>query len=320
MALWLWPGNVYLDISAFGLALFLDLVLPEPPNAIHPVVWMGKCIHFFERIGLPLGSRIQFAYGLLIALASPLFFGVLVGVAGYGLRQVSPVAYVLVGAIMLRSVFTVRGLGKAGKQVEEVLSQGDVDAARRDLRSLVSRDTSKLSKSQAAGAAIESVAENTTDSFVAPWLAFAVFGLPGAYCYRVVNTLDSMIGYREKYEWLGKASARLDDGLNFLPSRISALLLLAAGVVRKVDARRGWSVMRRDHGLTASPNAGWTMSAASGLLGVALGKPGHYLLGEGLREPVARDIGAAVTLCYAVGVLGALVAGSVTLFRACVTS
>jgi adenosylcobinamide-phosphate synthase len=318
MEAWLWPGNVYLDATLFGLAFLLDALLPEPPNAVHPVVWMGKCIAFFERIGLGYGARVQFAYGIVLAIGVPLFFAALAGAAAFGLRQLSPAAYVIVGAVLLRSVFTVRGLGRVGRRVEAALAKGDIATARRNLRSLVSRETAQLSPSQAAGAAVESVAENTTDSFIAPWLAFGLFGLPGAFCYRAVNTLDSMIGYRGRHEWLGKASARLDDALNYFPARIAALLLLAAGAMRRLDVEQGWAVMRRDRRLTASPNAGWTMSAAAGLVGVALEKPGHYLLGKGLRESTARDIGTAVGLCYAVAILGAILAGGVTLARACV--
>ncbi|MBM4404588.1 MAG: cobalamin biosynthesis protein CobD [Chloroflexi bacterium] len=317
MERWLWPGNVYLDAGLLGLALLLDLLLPEPPNAAHPVAWIGKGTAFCERRAPKHGKLRHLCYGLLMAIGLPLFVAVAVGAIAYGLRALSPIAYVLIGALLLRGVFTVRGLGRAGRQVERDLAAGNIACARESLRSLVSRETAQLSPSQAAGAAVESVAENTTDSFIAPWLAFGLLGLPGAFFYRAVNTLDSMIGYRGRYEWLGKASARLDDALNFIPARVSAMLLLAAGLLRRLDARRGWRIMRRDHALTASPNAGWTMGAAAGLLGVALEKQGHYLLGEGLREPSAGDIGRAVALCYAVGLLGAVAACGVTLARAC---
>ena len=180
--------------------------------------------------------------------------------------------------------------------------------ARHSLRGLVSRDATELSEPLVAAAAIESVAENTTDSFVAPWLAFALLGLPGAFAYRGVNTLDSMIGYRGRYEYLGKASARLDDFLNFIPARLSALLLLLAGVVTSCSVRQGWQTALHEHRLTASPNAGWTIAAAAGLLGVALEKPGHYLIGGEYSQPTAVDIGGAVRLAYIVAVLGLVVA------------
>ena len=116
-------------------------------------------------------------------------------------------------------------------------------------------------------AAIESVAENTTDSYIAPWLAFAILGVPGAMAYRAINTLDSILGHRGPLEYLGKASARLDDVVNLVPARLSALLLLIAGSLCRLPVRRGWQTMLRDQSLTASPNAGWTMSAMAGLLG-----------------------------------------------------
>ncbi len=148
------------------------------------------------------------------------------------------------------------------------------------------------------------MAENTTDSYIAPWLAFALFGVPGAVAYRAVNTLDSMLGFRDSREYLGKAAARLDDAVNLVPARLSALLLLASGALARLPARRGWSIMLRDQGKTASPNAGWTMSAMAGLLGTRLDKPGHYSLGEGLREPESEDIDTEIRVAELTALLG----------------
>ena len=187
--------------------------------------------------------------------------------------------------------------------------------ARYSLRGLVSRDASELSEPLVAAAAIESVAENTTDSFIAPWLAFALLGLPGAFAYRAVNTLDSMIGYRGKYEYLGKASARLDDVLNLIPARISAFLLLLAGLISGRSVRQGWQTVMRERRVTASPNAGWTIAAMSGLLGVSLEKPSHYLIGGEYREPNAAAIGRAVRLMYIVGALGTAAAVGVLMLK-----
>ena len=185
--------------------------------------------------------------------------------------------------------------------------------ARYSLRGLVSRDAEDLTEPLVAAAAIESVAENTTDSFIAPWLAFALLGLPGAFAYRAVNTLDSMIGYRGEYEYLGKVSARLDDLLNLIPARLSAGLLLLAGVVAsECSVRQGWRTALREHRVTASPNAGWTIAAVAGLLGVALEKPGHYILGSAFSHPEASDIGRAVQLAYRVAGLGVLIAVGMT--------
>jgi adenosylcobinamide-phosphate synthase len=128
---------------------------------------------------------------------------------------------------------------------------------------------------------------------VAPLFYFALLGLPGAVAYRAVNTLDAMIGYRGRYEYLGKASARLDDALNFVPARLTALLLVIAGALSGLGAARGWRVLRRDGGATESPNAGRPMAAMAGLLGVVLEKPGHYRLGAPGAAPDAAAIHAA---------------------------
>ena len=201
----------------------------------------------------------------------------------------------------------MRGLGGAAHEIQHSIEYGDILMARYSLRGLVSRDASELSEPQVAAAAIESVAENTTDSFIAPWLAFALLGLPGAIAYRAVNTLDSMIGYRGKYEYLGKVSARLDDLLNLIPARLSAGLLLLAGMASSAyNTRQGWRTALREHRLTESPNAGWTIAAAAGLLGVSLEKPGHYVLGSTFRDPESSDIGRAVRLVYIVAGLAAV--------------
>ena len=216
---------------------------------------------------------------------------------------------------MLNTTFAVKGLGRAVAGTRDALQSGDLDRARGSLRSLVSRDARALTAPQIAMAAIESAAENTTASYVGPWLAFALFGLPGAVAYRALNTLDSMIGYRGRYEHLGKASARLDDLANLAPARLSALLMLAAGALRRLPARRGRHIARRDHRRTASPNAGWTIGACAGLLDVALEKIGHYRIGDGFRDPIWYDVGAAARLAYGVAALAVPTALAVTSVR-----
>jgi adenosylcobinamide-phosphate synthase len=201
--------------------------------------------------------------------------------------------------------------------VESALRAGHLADARRLVGfHLVSRPTGELDADHVASAAVESAAENLTDAFVAPLLCYLAFGLPGAYAYRAINTADAMIGYRaERFEYFGKAAARLDDVLNIVPARLSALAIAAAARVAGGDARRAWRVMMRDHGRTASPNAGWTMSAMAGALGVALEKPGAYRLGDGsLPGPGhigrARRIARAAGLGSAAAMIGAMLLGS----------
>jgi adenosylcobinamide-phosphate synthase len=171
-----------------------------------------------------------------------------------------------------------------------------------------------LDAGQCASAAIESLAENVADSVAAPLLAYAAFGLPGAAAYRVVNTADAMFGYRGETEWLGKAAARLDDLLNWVPSRLSALALTGAAVVLG-DARGAWRTRRREARRTASPNAGHPMAAMAGALGRRLEKPGHHVLGDGLPEPGPADVRAAVRLAGAASTLLAVGALALTALR-----
>lgn len=299
------------DALVILLALLLDLALGEPPNRCHPTVWMGKTVALAERIapGPSRAPAAQFAYGAAMALLLPAAWGALAWAIAAGLWTLHPLAYIAVGAIILKTTFAVRMLHRVAAGVGQLLTAGDLDAARRQMSSLVSRDAAQLTAGQMAAAAIESVAENITDSIVGPLLAFALFGLPGAIAYRAVNTLDSMIGYRGRYEYLGKASARLDDVINLLPARLAALLLwIATLLLPRMSGRNAVRIMRAHRRRTASPNAGWTMAAMAGALAVTLEKAGHYRLGDPAPEPAAHHIQQATQALYATTALTAATA------------
>ena len=315
-----WPGEWYLDAGALLIALALDLALRELPNAFHPVVWMGKLVSLLERVGPSVESKVAaLAWGGVMAVFVPVLAGGLAWLAANGLRELGPIPYLLGVAALLSTTFAVKGLAQAAKTVQDAMDEGSMGEARYELRSLVSRDSASLNQSLASAAAIESVAENTTDSYIGPWLAFALLGLPGAFAFRAVNTLDSMIGYRGRYEYLGKASARLDDAMNLAPARISAALMVAAGAFCRLPAGRGWRWAFMGRRLTASPNAGWTIGAMSGLLGVSLEKAGHYRIGDGLREPAPAHIGVSVRVAYAVAAIGIPAAVGVLALRGLAT-
>jgi adenosylcobinamide-phosphate synthase len=163
-------------------------------------------------------------------------------------------------------------------------------------------------------AAVESVAENSSDSFVAPLFYFLLFGIPGAIAYRVVNTLDAMLGYHGEYEYLGKFASRLDDVLNFIPARLTALLLVLAAFLSGGDGRASWRVALREHAKTESPNAGWPMAAVAGALKVRLEKSRHYQLGEINTLPTLQTIGGSlrlVQIAMLVWVLVCFIAGGI---------
>ncbi len=211
----------------------------------------------------------------------------------------------------LKSAYSVRALFAAVNGVRSALARGELERARGALgRDLVSRPTASLSRSEVAAAAIESLAENLNDSVVAPWLAHRLGGLPAALAYRFVNTADAMLGYRTpELEWLGKPAAWLDDALNLAPARLTAGLIAVAAPAGGGQIGRAWLVARRDHGLTASPNAGWPMAAMAGALDRRLSKRGAYRLNRGAPAPSAADIGRAQWVAAAAAVLAGVILG-----------
>jgi adenosylcobinamide-phosphate synthase len=293
------------------LALAMDLALGDPPNRWHPVAWVGR--------GLALGRRLFAGSG-----PGPLFVGGAVTVGAVALLAAGavhslarllepwPWSKLVVEAWLLKCAFSVRGLFAAVLRVRAALARGDLPGARAALGvDLVSRPTGTLGAGLAGSAAVESLAENLTDSFVAPLFFYTLGGLPAAWTYRVVNTADAMLGYRQgELEYLGKAAARLDDALNWVPARIAAATIVAGAALGCASAGGAWRALRRDGALTASPNAGVTMAAMAGALGVTLSKPGHYSLGGGRSpDPAAitqacRVAASAAALSMALALVG----------------
>lgn len=301
-------------ILILALASALDLALGDPPNAIHPVAWMGKVISFLEQGGNKRRPVFQFIYGLLMALFTMALFVIPAYFIVFYLKSLSFPAYIVVAAVLLKCTFSIRGLQRAAVVVKKLLVEDKLEEARLELRSLVSRHTKDLPRPLLVSAAIESVAESTCDSFVAPLFYFLLLGIPGAIGYRVVNTMDAMIGYHGKYEYLGKFAARLDDILNFIPARLTALLLVLAAFVMKTNGRNSWQTALSEHTRTESPNAGWPMAAMAGALNVQLVKVGHYKLGKDNTLLIPDTIDTSIRLmqiavsvwaliCFIVGVI-----------------
>lgn len=282
--------------SAEGLVLgvALDALLGDPRRG-HPVAGFGRLASRFER----LVYRDSRAAGVVYA-------GVLVGGAvasGVLLERVArgPLRVVLTAAATW-AVLGGTSLGREGLAMERVLEDGDLEAARGRLSHLCARDPKGLDEAALARATVESVAENTSDAAIAPLVWGAVGGVPGLLAYRAVNTLDAMVGYRNpRYERFGWAAARLDDAANWVPARLTGMLVVLC------SGRGAWRVLRRDGGNHPSPNAGRCEAAFAGALGVRLGGTNSYggavehrpEMGEG-RAPEVRDIGRAVRLSAAV--------------------
>lgn len=280
--------------SVLFFAWLLDALLGEPPASLHPVVWMGNAIAPLKRMTPRAHARelwIGGAYALGIVTAFGLGSWAL-------LRALSafPIALFCAEVYLLWSCFALKGLLAAGKVMLSAVVESDLSAAREALRSLCSRDPVQLQQHELIGASIESVTENASDSVVAPLFYFALLGVPGAVAYRAANTLDAMVGYRGRFEYLGKVAARLDDVLNLIPARLTTLCLWLSGGLMGLSGAQGLRVWWRDSRLTASPNAGQVMAMAAGLLGVRLDKREAYVLGAGLSEPDTFALARALRL------------------------
>jgi len=310
------PHDWRLALTTVLLAGLIDVMVGEPPTAIHPVVWMGRLIGALERRRPRRRPGAEFAYGVLIVLltAGAAF------VAGLGLTLVLdrlPWWLALpIGASILKTTFSLRGLVRAGRDVQRALAS-DTESARVSLAALVSRSPD-LDPPLIVSATVESLAENLTDSVVSPLLYYALFGLPGALAYRAVNTMDAMLGYRDEREYVGKAAARCDDAANWLPTRIAALLLVVVSWSKGTSGRAWWA-LRTQHQSQYGPNKTLAIATMAGSLGVQLRKPGAYALGTPDRPLTGAVIGDAAWRVWAAGGtavalaagLAALLAGTV---------
>ncbi len=269
------------------VALLLDKFLGEPPSPLHPVVWMGKLVTLFEAHLFVGGRMSQRLRGVILPLMVLIVFTIpafLFQLAGYRLASGNVVAlalYVIVSAYVLKGSFTVFTLQKEALNVAS-LTDSNIDLARSQLRSLVSRDRTCLDREAILSSVCESVAENTIDSIVAPLLFFAVFGIAGAVCYRSANTLDSMLGYRDHREHVGLFSARLDDCFNYIPARLAVVPMLISfyAISGLAAMRRAWRTLKRDRHKKSAVNSGIPLALYAGGLGVTFEKPSSYTIGD----------------------------------------
>lgn len=276
-----------------AVAFLIDMLVGDPPRRTHPVVIMGRGISFLERIFRPAchDRHSERVGGIILAIV--LTAGVysvsraLLQAAG----RVSPAVRLLLNVWLLSTTIAARGLFEAAQEVYAPLISGDYSLARKRLSMIVGRDTENLSCQEVVRATVETVAENTSDGVVAPLFYAFVGGAPLALAYKAVNTLDSMVGYKDtRYIHFGWASARLDDVVNFVPARLTGVLLWAAAAALGEDWRRAWRVLRRDGRRHPSPNAGIVEAGMAGALCVRLGGFNRYKGQLSFREYLGDDI------------------------------
>lgn len=305
------------------LGFLLDLCFGDPRWLPHPVVWMGKGISRMERFlrrhfpKTPKGERTA---GILLAICIPLAsFLISLGVLLLAYR-ISFWLWFVLHTFWAYQIPASRCLAAESRKVYRKLASSDLSGARTQLSWLVGRDTKSLSEEEVTKACVETVAENTSDGVTAPLFYLLIGGVPLGFLYKAVNTLDSMVGYRnETYQYFGTASAKLDDALNWLPSRICAVLMICAAWLLRLDARNAWRVFRRDRSKHLSPNSAQTESVAAGALGIQLGGTHLYFgkpvekptIGDARRPAEPEDILTANRLMIGTSVLSALGFGAV---------
>jgi len=296
-------------------AVLLDFLLGDPRWLPHPVVYMGKLITVLEKGLRRIVSNEQAGGILLLLITVGTSYGVAQGILTLAYAA-SPYAGFTVAVLLSYTCLAARSLHRESQQVADALLRGDMVAARRFLSHIVGRDTENLEEPEIWRGTVETVAENSSDGVIAP-LVYLMLGAPVlALAYKAVNTLDSMVGYKnERYLNFGWASARCDDLLNWLPARLTGLLMVMAAPFIGLSAPAAWRIMRRDGGNHSSPNSGIPEAAAAGALGIRLGGTNCYFgqpvekptIGEPVRPLSAAAYGGAVRLMY--GAEGLLVAG-----------
>ena len=314
------------SLYALILGFFLDLLIGDPHGIPHPVVYIGKLIDVTEK-----GMRKMFpktVRGENFAGAAVWLIVVTVS-AGIPLL-VLHLAYgancwlgLLLETILCAQILATKSLKTESMKVYQALQTGDLSKARYAVSMIVGRDTQYLDEAGVTRAAVETVAENTSDGIIAPMLFLAIGGAPLGFFYKAVNTMDSMLGYVEMpYKNVGLVPAKMDDVFNYIPARISAFLMLAAGGLLGMDVKNGWKIFKRDRYNHSSPNSAQTESVCAGLLGLRLAGDAWYygvlhkkkFIGDPIRQIVPEDIPLACRLLYGTAFLGLLVFCAVKLF------
>ena len=288
----------------------LDALFGDPAWLPHPVVFMGKAIARLEgflRPRLPKTPRGEVLGGAIVAFCLPVGTLLFTGAVCRGAARLHPLLGLAVQMFWCAQALAARGLVQESTNVYKELIKPDLPAARRAVSRIVGRDTAALTAEGVTKAAVETVAENASDGVIAPLFYMFLGGAPLALTYKAINTMDSMLGYKnERYLYFGRVPAKLDDAANYLPSRLAALLWVAAAAFTHNDAKGAWKIWRRDRRRHASPNSAQTESACAGALGVQLAGPAYYFgqyypkltIGDALRPIEPEDILRANRMMY----------------------
>lgn len=310
---------------ALVIGFLLDLILGDPYWLWHPIRGIGNLISVTEKLLrriFPKTKQGELLAGVLLVI---LVVGISAGIPTVLLVLVfrwNRYAGILLEAIMCYQLLATKSLKVESMKVHNALQAGDLERGRQAVSMIVGRDTKPLSQEGIVKAAVETVAENTSDGSIAPIIYMAIGGPILGFCYKAVNTMDSMVGYKnDKYLYIGRAAAKLDDLLNYIPARISAYLMIGAAAIRGLPAKKAWSIYRRDRYNHASPNSAHTEAVTAGALEIQLAGDAYYFgklypkktIGDNIRPVEIADIKKANELLYITAILGLLLCAGLKL-------
>jgi len=308
---------ILLPLLAIVLAICIDFAFGDPKNKFHPTVWIGTIIGKLVPFSRGHSPKTEKLLGTVLTILITTLVALVFYFLNRGLDSINSIASfsyenelivlifsVLITGILLKTTIAIKGMESHAKIIMQALSKDDLNDARTRLSMIVKRNTKNLDKQHIISGTLESIGENTVDGITGPLFYFAIFGLAGAFVYRTVNTIDSMIGYKtEQFRNIGWFGANCDKILNYLPARITSLVMILAAMILKADWRHSLEIMRRDSSKTESPNAGYPMATLAGALGVRFEKVDHYILGDGNSELTEDHFKSAISIMKLTAIL-----------------
>ncbi len=297
------------SLLVVGFAILLDFKFGDPKNKYHPTAWIGTLIATLTPIAKNDNSTIEKFGGIGIiviisGLVILLLFVLNIGISLITIDYVSLIISVIVGGLLLKTTIAIHGMEKYAKSVLKSIEDENLDLARTHLSMIVKRNTKNLDRNHILSGVLESISENTVDGITGPLFYYALFGLPGAFVYRVVNTADSMIGYKTNiFKNVGWFAATCDSVLNYIPSRLTGLIMIISAAILQNNWKESYKIMLRDGKKTESPNAGYPMAALAGALETKFEKIDHYKLGDGEIILTKEHVSSAISIMKLTSIL-----------------
>lgn len=290
------------SITIIGFAIMLDLIFGDPKNRYHPTAWIGNFIGSITTCMKNENQNLEKFGGIFIVLipvsiSCIVLFGLDFSIDFINAEFWSVVISIIFGIILFKMTIAIRGMELHALAVLDSIQKNDLTQARKNLSMIVKRNTKNLDKNHILSGTLESLSENIVDGITGPMFYFALFGLPGAFAYRIVNTVDSMVGYKtHMFKNLGWFGANCDNILNYIPSRLTGLTMVLGAMLLGHDWKNCYAIFKRDGKKTDSPNAGYPMAALAGALGTTFEKIEHYSLGSGNQEITSKKVTDAIAL------------------------